>query len=128
MKFDFLVGQIRTVIRSDHFDVFQFAEKEAVSRGSNGSATEPTAMIFSGTFKRVSYISGQCSYTRWLWSSTPPRFGHCKVVYQILISRAAVGSMDLPPLSGSALILCYDAKYLDLSPAYGSIVVRCYEA
>ena len=36
MKFDFLVGPICIVIRSDRFDTFQFTEKETGSRGSNG--------------------------------------------------------------------------------------------
>ena len=31
-------------------------------------------------------------------------------------------------MSGSAFIICYDAKYLDLSPAYGSAFMMCYEA
>ena len=35
VKFDFLVGPICIVIRSDRFDTFQFTEKETGSRGSN---------------------------------------------------------------------------------------------
>ena len=117
MKLVFLVIPIRTVvIRTDHFDVFQFAEKEAVSSGPNGFTAGPTATLFCGTFKRVRSISGECLHTRWLWSSTPQSFGygnsvsssdiwsrcrtavstsHVGVCIYLLLCRYGLGSMFL---------------------------------
>ena len=46
-KFDLLVGPIRTVIRTDRFDVFQFTATDSVVRGFNGFRTRIFGSVIS---------------------------------------------------------------------------------